>query len=109
MRLDELPPSLRALHAATGGPWLLRRDVSIRCIGWSIGEAPLEAVANNERMMPREFISEDGFHITEAARRYLQPLIAGEAYPAYRDGLPDYFRFKPQLVAPRTGRRYEAA
>ena len=76
---------------------------------WSIGEAPLEAVANNERRMPREFISEDGFHITEAARRYLQPLIAGEAYPAYRDGLPDYFRFKPQLVAPRTGRRYEAA
>ena len=76
---------------------------------WSIGEAPLEDVANNERMMPREFISEDGFHITEACRHYMLPLIQGEAYPDYADGLPQYFRFRPTLAEPRTGRRFEAA
>src|SRR5699024_2544014 len=48
---------------------------------WSLGEAPLDQVANLEKTMPREFISDDGFHITEVARRYLQPLIAGEDYP----------------------------
>lgn len=44
--------------------------------------------------MPPEFISPDGFHITEACRTYLQPLIAGEEPPPYRDGLPDYIRLK---------------
>ncbi|MES1926068.1 6-phosphofructokinase [Salinisphaera sp. T31B1] len=66
---------------------------------WSIGEAPLDEVANVEKMMPREFITEDGFHITDAARRYLKPLIAGEAYPPYADGLPQYARLKKVAVA----------
>ncbi len=57
---------------------------------WSIGRAPLARVANQEKMMPRRFITPDGFGITAAARKYLQPLIQGEAYPPYRDGLPDY-------------------
>jgi len=65
---------------------------------WSIGEAPLDQVANVEKMMPREFISDDGFHITEAARRYLKPLIAGESYPPYADGLPQYARLKKVAV-----------
>ena len=43
-----------------------------------------------EKKVPREFITGDGFGITEACRRYLAPLIRGEAYPPYRDGLPDY-------------------
>jgi ATP-dependent phosphofructokinase / diphosphate-dependent phosphofructokinase len=54
-------------------------------------------VANRERKMPRDFISRDGFAITEKARDYLAPLIAGEAYPQYRNGLPVYTRLK--LVA----------
>ena len=61
---------------------------------WQIGEAPLSAVANVERKMPAEFIRDDGFHITPACRRYLQPLIEGEAPPPFRDGLPDYVRLK---------------
>ena len=61
---------------------------------WQIGDAPLAEIANVERKMPPEFISPDGFHITEACRTYLQPLIAGEEPPPYRDGLPDYIRLK---------------
>jgi len=66
---------------------------------WSIGEAPLSDVANVEKKMPRDFISDDGFSITEKARRYLQPLIEGEAYPPYKNGLPQYVKLKNQLVA----------
>ena len=53
-------------------------------------EAPLSEVANREKLLPPEFISADDFGITAAARRYLVPLIAGEAYPPFKDGLPDY-------------------
>ncbi len=61
---------------------------------WEIGVANLADVANVEKKMPREYISEDGFHITEACRRYLSPLIAGEDYPPYENGLPRYVRLK---------------
>jgi 6-phosphofructokinase 1 len=66
---------------------------------WKVGEADLAKVANREKMMPRSFISADGFGITAAARRYLEPLIQGEDYPPYgRDGLPKYVRLKNILV-----------
>jgi 6-phosphofructokinase 1 len=61
---------------------------------WTIGKAPLSRVANREKMMPRNFISKDGFGITAACRRYLEPLIKGEDYPPYKDGLPDYVTLK---------------
>src|SRR5918996_2719250 len=61
---------------------------------WEIGEARLEEVANVEKKMPRNYISEDGFRITEACRRYLQPLILGEDYPPYENGLPQYVQLK---------------
>ena len=67
---------------------------------WEIGVADLKDVANVERKMPRDFISDDGFHITDKCRRYLAPLIAGEDYPPYRDGLPDYVRLK-NIALPR--------
>ena len=58
---------------------------------WHVDIAPLARVANHEKTMPKGFIRADGYGITAAARRYLQPLIEGEAYPPYvRDGLPDY-------------------
>jgi 6-phosphofructokinase 1 len=57
---------------------------------WEIGDAPLADIANVERKMPAEFITPDGFHITDACRTYLQPLIEGEEPPPYRNGLPDY-------------------
>lgn len=65
---------------------------------WTLGEAPLDEIANVEKKMPREFIREDGFHITDACHRYLAPLIAGEAYPPYEDGLPRYVRLKNVAV-----------
>ncbi|MEJ2760148.1 MAG: 6-phosphofructokinase [Gammaproteobacteria bacterium] len=61
---------------------------------WEVGQVPLSEVANVEKFMPRDYISEDGFGITEACRRYLSPLIQGEDYPPYRNGLPDYVRLK---------------
>ncbi len=65
---------------------------------WSIGHVPLADVANQEKAMPSDYISADGMGITEACRRYLAPLIQGEAYPPYKDGLPDYVRLKNILV-----------
>ena len=65
---------------------------------WKIGTAPLDEVANQEKMMPESFFSEDGYGITEEARRYFQPLIMGEAYPNYRDGLPDYVTLEKHLA-----------
>jgi len=59
---------------------------------WQIGVAELKRVANKEKKMPRKFISKDGFGITDACRRYLQPLTLGESPPPYRDGVPDYVR-----------------
>jgi 6-phosphofructokinase 1 len=61
---------------------------------WDIGMAPLDKVANVEKMMPADFISPDGFGITNKCRNYLEPLIKGEDYPPYKDGLPQYVRLK---------------
>src|SRR5580700_5193730 len=68
---------------------------------WSIGEAPLDKIANQEKKLPRDFITADGFGITTACRRYLQPLIRGEDYPPYRDGLPTYVTLKGVSVVKR--------
>ena len=61
---------------------------------WKVGKAPLSEVANVEKMMPMDFISEDGFGITDACKEYLLPLIQGEDYPPYKNGLPDYVTLK---------------
>ena len=69
---------------------------------WTIEPAPLDRIANREKKMPANFIRKDGFGITPAARRYLEPLIRGEAYPDYgRDGLPKYVRLRNASVAKR--------
>ncbi|OED43940.1 6-phosphofructokinase [Endozoicomonas sp. (ex Bugula neritina AB1)] len=65
---------------------------------WAIKRAPLEEVANLERKMPLSFISEDGFNITRTCRDYLEPLIEGEEYPAYLNGLPRFSRLKKIFV-----------
>ena len=77
-------------------PAIIRK--SDRPYRWRIGTAPLDQVANHEKMMPRSYISKDGFGITPAARRYLAPLIQGEDYPPYKDGLPAYIRLKSVAV-----------
>ena len=66
--------------------------------GWEIKEAPLSRVANVEKKMPKSFITKDGFGITGKARDYLEPLISGEDYPPYKNGLPQYVRLKNKLV-----------
>jgi 6-phosphofructokinase len=63
---------------------------SSRPYRWKIGMAPLDKVANVEKMLPRDYITADGFHITAKGRRYLAPLIRGEDYPPFKDGLPQY-------------------
>jgi len=68
---------------------------------WGIGQAPLAMVDNREKKLPRNFITDDGFGITAACRRYLQPLIGGEDYPPYRQGLPAYVTLKGVPVAKR--------
>jgi len=73
---------------------------------WNIGEAPLSQVANVEKKMPRDFISADGFHITDKCRAYLAPLIAGEDYPPYVNGLPAYVRLRNVAVPKLTGREF---
>jgi 6-phosphofructokinase 1 len=70
---------------------------------WTIGTAPLARVANREKKMPRRFITRDGFGITAACRAYLEPLIRGEDYPPYRNGLPDYVKLKHIKVPKKLG------
>jgi 6-phosphofructokinase 1 len=65
---------------------------------WTVGNVALAAVANKEKMMPRNFITQDGFGITAPCREYLAPLIRGEDYPPYKDGLPAYVSLKNQRV-----------
>ncbi len=66
---------------------------------WNIGMAPLSEVANVEKMMPMDYISDDGYGITTACKEYLYPLIKGEAYPPYREnGMPNYVTLESQLV-----------
>jgi 6-phosphofructokinase 1 len=81
-----------ALEGKSGVMPVIKR-VSNNPYRWKIGEASLGRVANREKKMPKSYISADGFGITPAARRYLEPLIRGEDYPPYdRNGLPKYVR-----------------
>ncbi len=66
---------------------------------WEIGEAPLSAIANVEKFMPRDYITPDGFGISALGRQYLAPLIQGEDAPPYIDGMPHYVRLQHSLVS----------
>ncbi|MES1195692.1 MAG: 6-phosphofructokinase [Steroidobacter sp.] len=70
------------------------KRISDKPYKWQVGMAPLEKVANVEKFLPRDFITADGFHITAKARKYMQPLIKGEDYPPFKDGLPQYVVLK---------------
>lgn len=65
---------------------------------WEIGSVPLKDVANVEQKMPQDYISADGFFITEKCRTYMAPLIAGEDYPPFVNGIPNYVRLKKHKV-----------
>ena len=74
------------------------RRLSDQPYQWDIIEAPLAKIANQEKLLPAEFIGADGFSITDTARRYLAPLIVGESYPPFRNGLPDYVKLRNASV-----------
>lgn len=74
---------------------------------WKIGMAQLKDVANVEKKMPRQYISADGFHITDKCRQYLAPLIKGEDYPPYKNGLPQYVTLKNTAVAKKLKTTFE--
>jgi 6-phosphofructokinase 1 len=70
---------------------------------WKITVAPLSQVANFEKKLPREFITRDGFGITDKARAYLAPLIRGEDFPPFKDGVPQYVRLQNVAVPKKLG------
>lgn len=69
---------------------------------WAINETPIFEVANREKDVPDSYIREDGYHITDAFREYATPLIEGEDYPPFKNGLPQYVRLKKVLLPPKT-------
>ncbi|MEO8101099.1 MAG: 6-phosphofructokinase [Betaproteobacteria bacterium] len=77
------------------------RRLSSKPYTWDIIAVPLTEIANREKKMPRDFMTSDGFHITQKCRNYLRPLIEGEAYPPYEGGLPRYAVLKNPAVKKR--------
>ncbi len=82
--------------------------ISNKPFKWKVGMAPLSKVANVEKMMPKSFITRDGYGITNKCREYLMPLIKGEDYPPFKDGLPKYVRLK-NLPVPKKLPKFELA
>jgi 6-phosphofructokinase 1 len=74
---------------------------------WTVGVAELKDVANKEKMMPRDYITDDGFHITDKCRQYLEPLVQGEDYPPYRNGLPAYLKLGNAAVPKKLGTTFK--
>ena len=73
---------------------------------WKVGEAKLSKVANIEKMMPKSYITKDGFGITKRCREYLAPLIKGEDYPPYKNGLPNYVELKNISVKKKLSKEF---
>ena len=82
------------------------KRVSDKPYRWKIESAALSRIANKEKMVPRRYITKDGFGITEAGRRYLEPLIKGENYPPYINGLPKVAKLKNKPVKPLIGTKF---
>jgi 6-phosphofructokinase 1 len=95
--------AVRGMNAVM--PTIVRK--SSKPYRWTIGHVPLSAVANQEKKVPRDYITADGFGITEPCRRYLLPLIGGEAYPPYKDGLPEYVRIKGVAVKKKLSTQFK--
>lgn len=90
----------RALAGANGVMLTIQRQ-SVDPYRWAVGEVELAHVAGRERKLPPEYITADGYGITDACRAYLAPLIEGEDYPPYVNGLPAYVRLENAQVTTR--------
>ncbi len=93
--------AVRMARAGTGEVMLTLLRSSGNPPRFRVGSVPLAEVANRERRFPADFMSADGYGISPRARLHLSPLIAGEAYPPYRHGVPDYCRLAHTLVKKR--------
>jgi 6-phosphofructokinase len=82
------------------------KRISNKPYKWKVEMAPLSEVANVEKMMPPNFISKDGFSITKKCREYLAPLMKGEDYPPYKNGLPKYVTLK-NVAVPKKLKKFE--
>ena len=87
-----------ALDGVTGKMVTLDRisNTPYRC---ETGLADLSAVANGEKLLPREWIGPDGFSLTEEFVAYAMPLIQGRVEPLMKNGLPVFTRFEKHFVA----------
>jgi 6-phosphofructokinase 1 len=94
-----------ALQGKTAVMPVIKR-ISDKPYRWKIESAPLGRIANKEKMLPRRYITKDGFGITAAGRRYLEPLIKGENYPPYVNGLPKVAKLKNKPVKPKLGTKF---
>lgn len=74
------------------------KRISSNPYSWEIDKVKLSKVANVERKLPQNFITKDGFGVTEACKNYLRPLIQGEAYPPYKDGVIETASLKNKVV-----------
>ena len=74
------------------------KRISDKPYKWKLTTVPLQKVANVEKKMPKNYISPDGYHITNLCRRYMEPLIKGEDFPKYKNGIPIYTNFKNKKV-----------
>ena len=74
------------------------KRISDKPYKWKLTTVPLQKVANIEKKMPKNYISSDGYHITNLCRRYMEPLIKGEDFPKYENGIPIYTHFKNKKV-----------
>jgi len=88
-----------ALQGKNGVAPIIIRKPKTKKYKWEIGEASLQKIANNERNIPRDFISEDGMGITQKCYDYIYPLIQGEDFPPFKNGLPKYEKLKLELIA----------
>ncbi|MDG2019403.1 MAG: 6-phosphofructokinase [SAR86 cluster bacterium] len=74
------------------------KRIASKPYAWEIDKVKLSKVANVEKKLPQKFITKDGFGVTEACKNYLRPLIQGEAYPPYKDGVIETASLKNRLV-----------
>jgi len=94
-----------ALQGKTAVMPVIKR-ISDKPYRWKIESAALGRIANKEKMLPSRYITKDGFGITAAGRRYLEPLIKGENYPPYINGLPKVAKLKNKPVKPLIGTKF---
>ena len=78
-----------ALSGKTGIMPVIKR-VSNDPYRWEIAEGDLSEIANQEKLVPDNYIAENKFRINSSGIAYLKPLIQGESFPDFFSGLPKY-------------------